>query len=160
MCNVCRSYKKTRNFIIRETKDCYSHIFPDFRAQHCNYATLLAGRKIVTSSGGQIYIGGENTAQKLNSMRITYYYYYYYYSHIFPDSRAQHCNYATLLAGRKIVTSSGGQIYIGGENTAQKLNSMRITSNQTGAEFVDSVEVNPTFSKILTGKSHRTTSCS
>ena len=25
---------------------------------------------------------------------------YYYYSHIFPDSRAQHCNYATLLAGR------------------------------------------------------------
>ena len=22
----------------------YSHIFPDFRAQHCNYATLLAGR--------------------------------------------------------------------------------------------------------------------
>ena len=23
-----------------------------------------------------------------------YYYYYYYYSHIFPDSRAQHCNYA------------------------------------------------------------------
>ena len=24
---------------------------------------------------------------------------YYYYSHIFPDSRAQHCNYATLLAG-------------------------------------------------------------
>ena len=28
-----------------------------------------------------------------------YYYYYYYYSHIFPDSRAQHCNYATLLAG-------------------------------------------------------------
>ena len=26
--------------------------------------------------------------------------YYYYYSHIFPDSRAQHCNYATLLAGR------------------------------------------------------------
>ena len=21
----------------------------------------------------------------------------YYYSHIFPDSRAQHCNYATLL---------------------------------------------------------------
>ena len=29
----------------------------------------------------------------------SYYYYYYYYSHIFPDSRAQHCNYATLLAG-------------------------------------------------------------
>ena len=27
-------------------------------------------------------------------------YYYCYYSHIFPDSRAQHCNYATLLAGR------------------------------------------------------------
>ena len=27
-------------------------------------------------------------------------YYYYYYSHIIPDSRAQHCNYATLLAGR------------------------------------------------------------
>ena len=24
----------------------------------------------------------------------------YYYSHIFPDSRAQHCNYDTLLAGR------------------------------------------------------------
>ena len=22
-----------------------------------------------------------------------------YYSHIFPDSRAHHCNYATLLAG-------------------------------------------------------------
>ena len=28
------------------------------------------------------------------------YYYYYYYSHIFPGFRAQHCNYATLLAGR------------------------------------------------------------
>ena len=25
---------------------------------------------------------------------------YYYYSYIFPDFRAQHCNYATLLAGR------------------------------------------------------------
>ena len=25
---------------------------------------------------------------------------YYYYSHIFPGFRAQHCNYATLLAGR------------------------------------------------------------
>ena len=24
---------------------------------------------------------------------------YYYYSHIFPDFRAQHCNYAALLAG-------------------------------------------------------------
>ena len=41
----------------------------------------------------------------------SYYYYYYYYSHIFPECyyydshvfpsfRAQHCNYATLLAGR------------------------------------------------------------
>ena len=25
--------------------------------------------------------------------------YYFYYSHIFPGFRAQHCNYATLLAG-------------------------------------------------------------
>ena len=25
---------------------------------------------------------------------------YYYYSHIFPESWAQHCNFATLLAGR------------------------------------------------------------
>ena len=25
---------------------------------------------------------------------------YYYYSHIFLDSRAQHCDYATTLAGR------------------------------------------------------------
>ena len=26
--------------------------------------------------------------------------YYYYYSRIFPVVRAQHCNYATLLAGK------------------------------------------------------------
>ena len=32
-----------------------------------------------------------------------YYYYYYYYSHVFPDSRVQHCNYATLLAGRCMI---------------------------------------------------------
>ena len=25
----------------------YSHIFPDFRVQYCNYATLLAGRCLV-----------------------------------------------------------------------------------------------------------------
>ena len=27
-------------------------------------------------------------------------YQHYYYSHIFPDSRAHHCNYATLPAGK------------------------------------------------------------
>ena len=36
----------------------------------------------------------------LEYLVILYIQYYYYYSHIFPDSRAQHCNYATLLAGR------------------------------------------------------------
>ena len=36
---------------------------------------------------------------KLPEVKRGEYYYYYYYSHIFPDSRAQHCNYATLLAG-------------------------------------------------------------
>ena len=30
-----------------------------------------------------------------------------YYSHIFPESWAQHCNYATLLAGRSSKTASG-----------------------------------------------------
>ena len=30
-------------------------------------------------------------------------YIYYYYSHIYPGFRAQHCNYATLLAGRCIL---------------------------------------------------------
>ena len=36
---------------------------------------------------------------------LTKYYYYYYYSHIFLDSRAQHCNYATVLAGRSYQVS-------------------------------------------------------
>ena len=30
----------------------------------------------------------------------------YYYSHIFPGFRAQHCNYATLLAGRFCMSCS------------------------------------------------------
>ena len=38
--------------------------------------------------------------KRLDLLGRSHYYYYYYYSHIFPDSRAQHCNYATLLAGR------------------------------------------------------------
>ena len=29
--------------------------------------------------------------------------YYYYYSHIYPGFRAQHCKYATLLAGRQVL---------------------------------------------------------
>ena len=33
-------------------------------------------------------------------------YYYYYYFHIFPDYRAQHCNYATLPAGRSFFAMS------------------------------------------------------
>ena len=40
------------------------------------------------------------TVIALTLSKYTFNNYYYYYSHIFPDFRAQHCNYATLLAGR------------------------------------------------------------
>ena len=60
---------------------------------------------------------GEILANKIRKIiqdreSIIYYYYYYYYSHIFPDFRAQHCNYATLLAG-KVLSEIAAELELG-----------------------------------------------
>ena len=44
-------------------------------------------------------------------MLVSQQHYYYYYSDIFPDPGAQHCNYATLLAGRTVNNNIISEIF-------------------------------------------------
>ena len=60
-----------------------------------------AGRLKLTAKQRQKLIAKASEEMRYVTFGGRYYYYYcYYYSHIFPGFRAQHCNYATLLAGR------------------------------------------------------------